>query len=126
MSVIVVGGGLIGSAVAFTLRDAGLEVEVLDADLPGAAWRAAAGLLTPHGERLHGTPLHADALESLSLWPDFARSLEAYGGQSVHFRPGVLHIGRGQGGQESEPAHQSVPEEGSSIRPAWCAPRWRG
>lgn len=93
MSVIVVGGGLIGSAVAFTLREAGLEVEVLDAHLPGAGWRAAAGLLTPDGERLAGTPLHASALESLNLWPEFARSLEAHSGQSVHLRTGVFRLG---------------------------------
>lgn len=90
--VLVVGGGLIGSVVAFTLREAGLAVEVLDAQLPGAAWQAGAGLLTPDGERLRGTPLHADALASLGQWPELARRLEAHSGQGVSLRLGVLRV----------------------------------
>ncbi|BCM94202.1 glycine oxidase [Abditibacteriota bacterium] len=88
----VIGGGLIGSCVAFELNQAGEDVLVFDADLPGAAWRAGAGLLTPSGERLNGTPLEADARQSLSLWPDFVRRLEAASGQSVGFRFGVYRV----------------------------------
>ncbi|GAA0514530.1 NAD(P)/FAD-dependent oxidoreductase [Deinococcus depolymerans] len=94
--VIVVGGGLIGALVAFTLRGAGADVLVLDADRPGAAWRAAAGLLTPDGERLRGTPLHADALEGLRRWPALAARLER-SGLPVHLRPGVTRLQAGGG-----------------------------
>ena len=94
--VIVVGGGLIGSLAAFTLRGAGADVLVLDADRPGAAWRAAAGLLTPDGERLRGTPLHADALEGLRRWPALAAALER-SGVPVHLRPGVTRMQPGGG-----------------------------
>lgn len=94
--VIVVGGGLIGSLAAFTLRGAGVDVLVLDADRPGAAWRAAAGLLTPDGERLRGTPLHADALEGLGRWPALAAALER-SGVPVHLRPGVTRMQPGGG-----------------------------
>lgn len=89
----VVGGGLIGACIAFELHQAGEEVLVLDADLPGAAWRAGAGLLSPSGEKLSGTLLEADANQSLSLWPDFARRLEAVSGQSVGFREGLFRVG---------------------------------
>ncbi len=88
----VVGGGLIGACVAFELAQAGHEVLVLDADLPGAAWRAGAGLLTPSGERLRGTPLEGDASESLGLWPDFARRLEEVSGQHIGFQEGVFRV----------------------------------
>lgn len=88
----VLGGGLIGSCVAFELAQAGEDVRVFDADLPGAAWRAGAGLLTPSGERLQGTPLEADANQSLSLWPDFAHRLEEASGQSVGFRLGLYRV----------------------------------
>ncbi|RYX86498.1 FAD-dependent oxidoreductase [bacterium] len=88
----VIGGGLIGSCVAFELKHAGEDVLVFDADLPGAAWRAGAGLLTPSGERLGGTALEAAAKHSLSLWPDFARRLESASGQNVGFRSGVYRI----------------------------------
>lgn len=88
----VVGGGLIGACVAFELDQSGEDVLVFDADLPGAAWRAGAGLLTPSGERLRGTPLEDDASQSLELWPEFARRLEAASGQSVGFREGVYRV----------------------------------
>ncbi|MFC4638950.1 FAD-dependent oxidoreductase [Deinococcus hohokamensis] len=105
-TVLVVGGGLIGSVVAFALRQAGQAVQVLDADLPGAAWRAGAGLLTPDGERLSGTALHADALDSLRRWPGLAQQLETHSGQSVHLRLGVLRVGPGaalRGGNVTPP-----------------------
>ncbi|ADV67848.1 NAD(P)/FAD-dependent oxidoreductase [Deinococcus maricopensis] len=92
--VLIVGGGLVGASVAFEVRALGLTPLVVDADLPGAAWRAGAGLLTPDGERLRGTPLHADALESLRLWPDLARRLEAASGRPVHLRAGVTRVAR--------------------------------
>ncbi|WP_261664965.1 NAD(P)/FAD-dependent oxidoreductase [Deinococcus sp. Marseille-Q6407] len=100
----VVGGGLIGSAIAFTLSRAGAEVVVLDAEKPGAAWRAGAGMLTPTGERLAGTPLDALARESLRLWPDFARRLEAATGQAVPLRWGVEHVGYGAAASLPSPA----------------------
>lgn len=104
--VIVVGGGLIGSLVAFTLRGAGADVLVLDTDRPGAAWRAAAGLLTPDGERLRGTPLHADALEGLRRWPALAAALER-SGVPVHLRPGVTRMQPG-GGVAGTPGEGSL------------------
>lgn len=89
--VLVVGGGLIGATTAFALRQAGHAVTVLDADLPGAAWRAAAGLLSPAAEGLMpDTPLGALVAESLRLWPAFAQQLEAASGMHVHYREGVL------------------------------------
>ncbi len=84
----VIGAGLIGSTIAFTLRRAGYAVTVWDADLPGAAWKAGAGMLTPDGEGLTGS-LAETARESLRLWPGFARGLEAQSGVSVHFREGL-------------------------------------
>lgn len=92
----VIGGGLIGSCVAFELKQVGEDVLVFDADLHGAAWRAGAGLLTPSGERLAGTPLEVDANYSLSLWPDFARRLESVSGQSIGFRSGVYRVALNQ------------------------------
>ncbi|SMB79942.1 NAD(P)/FAD-dependent oxidoreductase [Deinococcus hopiensis] len=88
----VIGGGLIGACIAFELRQAGKEVLVLDAERPGAAWRAGAGLLTPSGERLAGTPLEADVRLSLGMWPGFARRIERASGQTVHFREGVYRV----------------------------------
>jgi glycine oxidase len=45
--VVILGGGVIGLSVALFAVRAGLEVRVIDASLPGAASRVAAGLLAP-------------------------------------------------------------------------------
>ncbi|GHG05504.1 putative D-amino acid oxidase [Deinococcus piscis] len=88
----IVGGGLIGASIAFELARAGADIVVLDAGKRGAAWRAGAGMLTPTGERLHGTPLDELAEHSLRLWPDFARSLARASGLDVPFRSGIEHV----------------------------------
>ena len=88
----IVGGGLIGASIAFELAQAGADVLVLEAGKRGAAWRAGAGMLTPTGERLHGTPLGDLAARSLSLWPDFTRRLAQASGLAVPFRSGIEHV----------------------------------
>jgi glycine oxidase len=70
--VLVVGGGIIGLAVAFRARQRGMNVEVVDTGQRGA-WTHAAGMLAPITEAHPGE----DALVSLSLraaeaWPAFA------------------------------------------------------
>jgi glycine oxidase len=84
--VVVVGGGVIGLAVAWKATSAGLSVAVVD-PRPGrgASW-AAAGMLAPVGEAHFGE----DALTRLNLeaaraWPEFARELEAASGRSVGY-----------------------------------------
>ena len=85
--VVVVGGGIIGLAVAWRAAATGRDVAVVD-PLPGrgATW-AAAGMLAPVAEANFGE----ESLTALNVaagraWPDFARDLEAATGRSVHFR----------------------------------------
>jgi glycine oxidase len=86
---VVVGGGVIGLAVAWRAASAGMAVTVVDPDPGrGASW-AAAGMLGPVGEAHFGE----DALTRLNVvaarsWPDFAHDLEAASGRSVHYRTG--------------------------------------
>lgn len=85
--VVVIGGGVIGLAVAWRIGATGLGVTVVDpAPGRGASW-AAAGMLAPVGEAHFGE----DALTELNLeasraWPDFARQLEEASGRPVHLR----------------------------------------
>ncbi|KEF33484.1 FAD-dependent oxidoreductase [Deinococcus sp. RL] len=120
MTVLVVGGGLIGSLVGWTLQEAGYPTVVLDAEQPGAAWRAGAGLLTPVGERLRGTPLEEWALTSLQQWPDLARRLEARSGQPVHWRAGVWHGGK-LAAREGQVHPPSVVRAARRAVPLWRA-----
>lgn len=73
--VVVVGGGIIGLAVAWRARARGADVTVLDAGETGA-WSVAAGMLAPVTEAEHGDEPHlALGLESAARWPAFADEL---------------------------------------------------
>lgn len=80
--VVVVGGGIIGSLIAYRLRQAGLEVTVLEAGRAGQATRASAGMLAPYTEGLGGELLEW-AREGLECYPALARELEALSGMAV-------------------------------------------
>ncbi|PZA08134.1 MULTISPECIES: FAD-dependent oxidoreductase [unclassified Meiothermus] len=80
--VVVVGGGLIGSLIAYRLGQAGLEVTLLEAGKAGQATRASAGMLAPHAEGLSGELLEW-AREGLEGYPELARELEAASGIEV-------------------------------------------
>jgi glycine oxidase len=82
--VVVVGGGVIGTAVAERLGRAGHAVVLLERDQVGAhASGAAAGLLAPHteGERNGG-------IASLAMFPELAERLQKETGIDIEYRPG--------------------------------------
>jgi len=85
--VLIVGGGVIGLAVARGLLGAGASVTVVERDRPGgaASW-AAGGMLAPLGEAPEPGPFMRAGLESLALWPSFAEAVEEQAGVPVHFR----------------------------------------
>jgi glycine oxidase len=85
--VVIVGGGIIGMAVAWRARQRGMAVTVLERDQAGQGTsRVAAGMLAPAvevefgeaGRRLLGL-----GLRSAQLWPAFAAELEAHTDASV-------------------------------------------
>jgi glycine oxidase len=80
--VLIVGGGLIGSSIAWRLARKGACVVISDAeDLGGEASPAGAGMLSPRSES--GSEL---GLESLRLYPAFVDQLTAETGIGVDFR----------------------------------------
>lgn len=85
--VVVVGGGVIGLAVAWRAAQQGWAVTVCDpAPGTGASW-AAAGMLAPVAEaRPEEAPLTSLALASLRRWPGFAAELEDETGLEVGLR----------------------------------------
>ncbi|MBX6770109.1 MAG: glycine oxidase ThiO [Chloroflexi bacterium] len=85
--VVVVGAGLIGSAVAWRLAQAGLRVVLLDRGEPGqeASW-AGAGLLQPEAGREASPELLRLWLESLAMYGDFIRELREATSADVEFR----------------------------------------
>ncbi|MGF1455064.1 MAG: glycine oxidase ThiO [Alphaproteobacteria bacterium] len=85
MDVAVVGGGIIGLSIAWSLQRAGARVSVFDAGRVGrgASW-AAGGMLAAHVEEDASDPAFLNAARtSQTLWPGFAAALEAASGEAL-------------------------------------------
>ncbi len=85
--VVVAGGGVIGTAIAWRAASAGLDVVVVDPECGDAASLVAAGMLAPVSESLFGE----DALLRLNLlaaqrFPSFTAELEEATGHNVGLR----------------------------------------
>lgn len=94
LSVVIIGGGIMGSASALLLARRGAQVTVLERAIPGAeASSAAAGILGAQAEA-HGPSAETDLLlHSRALYPAFARELQAATGIDVGYRPsGVIRV----------------------------------
>jgi glycine oxidase len=86
---VVVGGGVIGLAIAWRAAQAGMAVTVVD-ERPGrgASW-AAAGMLAPVTEVHYGErPLLGLNLAAAARWPGFAAEVEESSGRPVGYTPG--------------------------------------
>jgi glycine oxidase len=92
--VAIIGGGLIGSAIAFELAGENLRVLLLDRQQPGreASW-AAAGMLSPGPDSAEAAPLVPLAKESFRLYPEFVAAVEQSSGKQTAFtREGTLEV----------------------------------
>src|SRR6185369_6939083 len=94
LDVVVVGGGLMGSACAWELAERGRRVVVLERSVPGAeASSAAAGILGAQLEAQTRGPLADLAKESLRLYPGWVRDLTRATDLDVGFRAcGALEV----------------------------------
>ncbi|HEY0526336.1 MAG TPA: FAD-binding oxidoreductase [Stellaceae bacterium] len=95
---IVIGGGLVGSAIAYGFGRLGKRVAVLDeGDVAYRATRGNFGLVWVQGKG-DGVPEYARwSRLSADLWPAFAAELKAAAGIDVaHTKPGGLHLCLGE------------------------------
>ncbi|HEY3203068.1 MAG TPA: glycine oxidase ThiO [Thermoanaerobaculia bacterium] len=95
LDVVIVGGGVIGCALAAELAGRGQSVALVERDKPGAeASGAAAGMLPPQVEARVSGPFFDLALESRGLYPAWARRLFEETDIDVGFRrTGLLYCG---------------------------------
>src|SRR6266581_8107010 len=95
-NVVIVGGGIIGCAIAYFLRKRGIGVTVLERGEIGAqASSAAAGLLAPLGPLSGPGPLADLLLGSFALFPELVAELEDASGIRVEYeRTGALRTVR--------------------------------
>ena len=92
--VVIVGGGVIGGALAWSLAKLGASVTLVEAGRigRGASW-ASAGVLSPDWSGEDPTALTTLAEDGMSLWPDWARELEERSGAGLNLRrDGLLNI----------------------------------
>ncbi len=89
--ILIIGGGVIGLAIAMELRLRGATVTVLSRDMQQAATQAAAGMLAPQAEAIPPGAMLELCLKSRSLYPDWVRKLEEVSGLSTGYWPcGIL------------------------------------
>jgi glycine oxidase len=93
--VLIVGGGVMGSAVALRLAQRGVAVTVIERGIPGAeASSAAAGMLAPQTEADGPGAMLALGVKSRALYPELAVELREATGIDVGYqRCGVLALG---------------------------------
>src|SRR5579862_3168143 len=84
---IVIGAGLIGSAIALRLAQDGLRVALLEKNVPAreASW-AGAGMLSPAPDSSAAIPLVPFSRASLSLYPQFVAEIEEISGRHAGYR----------------------------------------
>jgi glycine oxidase len=107
--VAVIGGGIMGCAVALRLCQRGLGVTVIERGIPGAeASSAAAGILGPQMEAEGPGPLLELGLKSRALYPALAAELRDLTGIDVGYdRSGVLAVAFDEAGEAALSARRA-------------------
>src|SRR5262245_51203107 len=92
--VLVVGGGLVGAAVARSLALCGATVEILDdGTRPGASSVAAAGMLAPFSDVSQDDPVLTLKIRGRDLYRELLPELEDETGIHVQsWRGGIVHV----------------------------------
>ncbi|MEH2366860.1 glycine oxidase ThiO [Nostoc sp.] len=148
---VIIGGGVIGLAIAIELKLRGTNVTVLCRDFQAAATHAAAGMLAPDAENIPNGAMRSLCWRSRALYPDWTRKLEELTGLNTGYRAcGILapvfeeaggQGGRGAGEQGSrgeslsssspsspaywlnkEAIHQYQPGLGAEVVGGWWYP----
>ncbi|MER3434440.1 MAG: glycine oxidase ThiO [Leptolyngbya sp. ERB_1_1] len=83
--ILIIGGGIIGLAIAIELKAQGAAVTILCRDFAEAATHAAAGMIAPQAEELPPSPMLDLCLESRALYPDWIHKLESLTGLNAGY-----------------------------------------
>lgn len=89
--ILIIGGGIIGLAIAIELKRQGAKVTVISKDFVQAAGNAAAGMLAPMAEEITSAPMLDLCLRSRWLYPEWTQKLEELTGVETGYLPcGIL------------------------------------
>ncbi|MEA5605845.1 glycine oxidase ThiO [Nostoc sp. UHCC 0252] len=127
--IVIIGGGVIGLAIAVELKLRGTNVTVLCRDFQAAATHAAAGMLAPDAENITNGAMRSLCLRSRALYPDWTRKLEELTGLNTGYRPcGILapifeEAGeQGAGSREQGAGSREQGQNFSPLHPSPCPP----
>ncbi|MEH2348296.1 MAG: glycine oxidase ThiO [Nostoc sp.] len=140
--IVIIGGGVIGLAIAIELKLRGTNVTVFCRDFQAAATHAAAGMLAPDAENITNEAMRSLCWRSRALYPDWTRKLEELTSFNTGYRPcGILAPvfeeaggqgagGRGESLSPSSPAywlnkeaiHQYQAGLGAEVVGGWWYP----
>ncbi|NJN91249.1 MAG: FAD-binding oxidoreductase, partial [Leptolyngbyaceae cyanobacterium SL_5_14] len=73
--ILIIGGGVVGLAIAIELKLRGAAVTVLSRNFAEAATHAAAGMLAPQAEAIANPALLELCLKSRMLYPDWVKKI---------------------------------------------------
>ncbi len=89
--ILIIGGGVIGLAIAIELKRRNAQVTVISKDVGQAASQAAAGMLAPMAEKIAPSPMLDLCLKSRWLYPEWIQKLEELTGIETGYLPcGIL------------------------------------
>ncbi|TFI53781.1 glycine oxidase ThiO [Mastigocladus laminosus UU774] len=122
--VLIIGGGIIGLAIAVELKLRGAKVIVTSRDFHAAATHAAAGMLAPDAENISNQAMQELCWRSRLIYPEWAYKLEQLTGINSGYWPcGILAPVYGEdgghGGQGSSEFSSSFPLSVSSQTAYW-------
>ena len=132
--VLVMGGGIIGLAIALELARRGASVTIAVRDFAEAATYAAAGMLAPQAEKISPGPMFDLCLRSRDLYADWTQKLEELTGlDSGYWGCGILApsyleeaINNTQNSEEAwldrATIHQRQPGLGADVAGGWWFP----
>ncbi|MEH2423907.1 MAG: glycine oxidase ThiO [Nostoc sp.] len=116
---VIIGGGVIGLAIAIELKLRGASVTVLCRDFQAAATHAAAGMLAPDAENIPNGAMHSLCWRSRALYPDWTRKLEELTGLNTSYWPcGILAPVFEEAGGQGVGKDPRVREENSLPSPS--------
>jgi thiazole synthase len=129
--ILIIGGGVIGLAIAVELKLRGATVTLISRDFKQSSTLAAAGMLAPQAEAIPPSPMLDLCLWSRSLYPEWIGKLEQLTGVSTGYWPcGILAPSYEEPSDRTDVAqwldrdtlHLYQPGLGSDVAGGWWYP----